>query len=270
MSDASRSTAARAQRSPAIRAAARLGYAVNGLLNVTIGVLALTVAVSGASGNASPGGALNGLAQAPGGQVLIWVIAIGMAALGLWQFASAVLEPSGDSKQRWMTRLKFIGKGVAYLAIAAIALRVAMRGGGGGGGGSSEEDLTAQLLATPGGVILIVLIGLIALGVGGYMILKGAKKKFLDDITPPTGTVGTAVTVLGVVGYIARGVAIGVIGILFITAAFTSDASQAGGLDDALSALATLPFGQVVLVAIAVGFIAYGVYSFARARYARL
>lgn len=268
MSDTPRSTAARAQRSPAVRAAARLGYAVNGLLNITIGALALAVAMSSASGSASPGGALAQLAQGPGGRALIWVIAIGMAALVLWQLASAVLEPHGDARQRWMTRLKFIGKALAYLAIAVIAFRIALRGGG--GGDSSEEDIAAGLLAAPGGVILIVLIALVALGVGGFLVVKGVKREFLADVSAPAGTVRTAVTVLGVVGYIARGIAIGVIGILFITAAFSSDASKAGGLDDALAALAALPFGRLLLVAIAIGFIAYGVYSFVRARYARL
>lgn len=267
MSDASRSAAARAQRSPAIRAAARGGYAVNGLLNVTIGVLALTVAFSGASGQPNPSGALTGLAQGPGGQVLIWLIAVGMAALGLWQFASAALEREPDRTRRWSQRAKLIGKGIAYLVIAAVAIRIALRGSG---GGSSEEDLTARALATPGGVILVVAVGLLALGVGVAMVVKGVRRKFLDDITPPAGTLGTVTEALGVVGYIARGVAVGVIGILFITAAFTADPSKAGGLDDALATLSTLPFGQVLLVAIALGFIAYGVYSFVRARYAKL
>ena len=247
--------------------AARLGFAVTGLLNITIGVLALGVAGSGASGSASPNGALAGLAQGPGGQVLIWVIAVGMLALGVWQLASAALASEPDRTKRWATRAKLLGKGVAYLAIAAIAVSVALRGGGGGGG---EEDLTATLLATPGGVVLVVAVGLLALGVGVHLVVKGARRSFLDDLTPPAGPVGTATTVLGVTGYVARGVAFGVIGILSLVAAVTADPSRAGGLDDALAALAALPAGQVLLVAIALGFIAFGVYSFVRARYARL
>ena len=268
MSDHARSTASRARTTPAFRMAARLGFAVNGLLNIAIGAIAFGVVGSGASGSASPNGALAGLAQGPGGQVLIWVIAVGMLALGLWQFASAALEDEPDRKRLWMARAKLVGKGVAYLAIAAIAIGVALRGGSGGGGG--EEDLTAKLLATPGGVVLVVLVGLIALGVGGYLVVKGVRKKFLDDLTVPGGGVGKATTVLGVTGYVARGVAFGVIGILFLVAAFTADPSRAGGLDDALATLAALPFGQVLLVGVALGFIAFGVYSFVRARYARL
>jgi hypothetical protein len=268
MRNGPRSTVARAQRTPAMRIGARLGHAVNGLLNVTIGALALGIAGVGAASDANPGEAFAGLARAPGGQLLIWVIVAGMLALGLWQFASAVSERDPDRKRRWLTRLALIGKGVAYIVLAAIAIGAAIRGASGGGG--SEEGATAQALASPGGVVLVVLAGLIALGVGGYLVVKGVRRGFLDDLKLPAGTLGAAITVLGILGYVARGIAIGVVGILFITAAVTADAAKAGGLGDALAALAALPFGQGLLVGIGLGFIAYGAYSLARARFARL
>lgn len=268
MTDAPASAARRAQSSPAARIAARTGFAMNGLLNAAIGVIAIGIAVSGASGTADPNGALTGLAQGPGGQLIIWVIAVGMLALGLWQLASATLVRETDSKKRLAARVKLVGKGIAYLAIGVIAARIALSGGSGGGGG--EESFTATALATPGGVVLVVLVGLGALGVGVYMVVKGVRRTFLDDLTAPSGTLRAPITVVGVVGYVARGIAFAVIGVLFIAAAVTADASQAGGLDDALAALAALPYGQVVLVAIGVGFIAYGIYSVVRARYAKL
>ncbi|WP_395638301.1 DUF1206 domain-containing protein [Pseudolysinimonas sp.] len=267
MNDRARSTAAHTQHSSAMQLAARLGFAVNGLLNVMIGGLALGVAGSAASGGADPNGALTGLAQGPGGQVLIWVIVVGLLGLAVWQIASAVQERDPDARRLWAARAKSVGKGVAYAAIAVVGIRVALGSGGGGGG---EEDVTAQALATPGGVVLVVLVGLGTLGVGGYLVAKGVRKKFLDDVSLPAGRVATGVTVLGMVGYIARGIAFGMIGILFLVAAVTADPSSAGGLDDALAALAALPFGAVVLVAVALGFIAYGLYGFVRARFARL
>ena len=45
---------------------------------------------------------------------------------------------------------------------------------------------------------------------------------------------------------------------------------KATGLDGALRSLRDLPAGPVILLAIALGLAAYGVYSFARARYARV
>jgi hypothetical protein len=265
MSDRPRSAAARAQSTPAFRLVARTGYAVNGLLNILIGGLALGVV---GTGSASPDGALSGLASAPFGLVVVVVVVIGLAALAVWQIVSAILEGEPDARRRWMSRAKLVGKGVAYGALAAVGIRVALQGSSGGGG--TEEDLTARLLSTPGGVVLVVLLGVGVLAVGGYLVVKGVRRGFLDDLTPPSGAMGTATTVVGVVGYVARGVAFAVIGVLFVVAAVRADPEQAGGLDDALAALAGLPFGQVLLVAIAGGFVAFGIYSIVRARFAKL
>ena len=75
---------------------------------------------------------------------------------------------------------------------------------------------------------------------------------------------------LGTVGYVAKGVAIIVVGILFAVAAVKVDPDDSTGLDGALKSLASLPFGMVILIAVGLGLIAYGVYTFVRARYARL
>lgn len=269
VTDAANSTVARARRSRGFRVAARAGFALNGLLNLLIGVLAIAVAVAGGSAaGADSGGALAGLASAPGGLVLIWLIAVGTAALGLWMLAESLFERDGDRAKRWAARGKDVGKGIAYLAVATLAVTTAL--GGSSGGGGTEESLTARALATPGGVILVVAVGLGIIGVGGYLVAKGARRRFLDDLDPPTGAARSAVTVVGVLGYVARGIAFGTIGVLLIVAAATADSSAAGGLDDALAALADLPFGKVLLVAIGAGFIASGVYGALRARFARL
>ena len=75
---------------------------------------------------------------------------------------------------------------------------------------------------------------------------------------------------LAVTGYIAKGIAIFTLGILFVVAAVQVDPEEAAGLDGALKALTELPFGEGLLIVIGGGLIAYGLYSFARARLARL
>jgi hypothetical protein len=245
---------------------ARVGFAVNGLLHILIGGIALGVAF-GRGGNADSGGALGQLASNPGGMFVLWVITIGLWALGLFQLLETFLV-RGSDKDAWLSRGKEGGKAVAYLAIGFSAFSIA-RGGSTDSAGQTQ-GFTAQLLATPGGVFLVVLLGLGVIAVGIYFIVKGYKKKFLEDISLPTGKTGDTVTTLGRVGYIAKGVAIIVVGILFCVAAFTSDASEATGLDGALKTLVELPLGPVILSVVALGLIAYGIYCFARAKYARL
>ena len=113
----------------------------------------------------------------------------------------------------------------------------------------------------------LVVAGLIAVGIGGYHVYKGVSRNFLDDLHRPVPGVAT---VLGVVGYTAKGLAIAGAGILVIIATFTSDPAKATGLDGALKTLGTAPFGQVLLWAAGLGIVVYGAYCFVLARYGRM
>ncbi len=62
----------------------------------------------------------------------------------------------------------------------------------------------------------------------------------------------------------------GIVGILFCGAGLHSQPSEATGLDGALRTLRGEPFGTVLLIVMALGFAAYGLYSFARAKHAKV
>jgi len=267
MTDEMTSAARSASRSRPLQVLARGGYAVNGLLHLLIGGIAIGVAI-GRGGEADQSGALGGLAATPGGVFVLWTVVVGLAALGLWQVMEGILVPARDEKRKWAHRAVEFGKAVAYLAVAATAFTFAM--GGSSDSGTDAQGFTSTLLATPGGIIVLVLVGLGVLAIGGFFVFKGVTKKFTEDLTVPGGSAGRAVEALGVAGYVAKGVALAVVGILFMVAAFTVDASESTGLDGALKALVELPFGPVILVIVGGGLIAYGLYSFVRARRAHL
>ncbi|MGA1835438.1 DUF1206 domain-containing protein [Herbiconiux sp. 11R-BC] len=259
-------------QSRVFRGVARSGFAVNGLIHVLIGALAIGVAVGGASGSgggeADQSGALKQLAATPGGLFVLWAAVVGLFALGVWQLVQAFVVSDPDAKKKWGRRASEAGKGVVYLAIGATALVFAL--GGSSNSSDSSKTLSANLLSTPGGVFLLVALGLAVLGGGIGFVVIGVRRTFRKQIRVPAGTAGRAVTVLGMVGYIAKGIALAVVGVLFVVAALTADPQKASGLDGALKALASLPFGIVVLVAVGIGLIAYGVYLGARARLAKL
>jgi Domain of Unknown Function (DUF1206) len=263
-----KAAASAAQNSLAFRALARLGYVVLGVLHIVIGAIAISIAVGAGGGEADQSGAMDQVSRAPFGGVLLWVITIGLVALGVWQLAEAFLERDPDTKKRWGRRVKYVGTALAYFAIAGTALVYAL----GGRSDSSEAatDFSATLLATPGGVVLLVFLGLVVGGVGVAFIVRGIRRRFEEHLALPGGPVGGGVRALGVVGYVAKGIAVAIVGVLFVVAAVTADPEKAGGLDAALKSLAALPFGQVVLWLVGAGLVVYGVYCFARARYARL
>ncbi|MEL0627070.1 DUF1206 domain-containing protein [Salinibacterium amurskyense] len=269
MNDASASAAARgAKNSTALRILARLGFAVNGLVHLLIGALAIGIATGGGETDADQSGAFQQLASTPGGVFLLWAVVIGMFALGAWLLISAFLMQPSDSKKKWAKRGAEAAKGITYFVLGSTALTFAL--GGSSDSSSSTSSLTADLMGNPVGIVVLVIAGVAVMGVGGFFIYKGVSQKFTEDISVPHNTLRSAVVGLGVAGYVAKGLAIGVAGVLVVVAAFTHDPEKSSGLDAALTSLTELPFGVVVLFVIAIGLIAYGVYCFVRARFARL
>ncbi len=246
---------------------ARLGYVASALVHLLIGYLAIRVALQqGAETDQS--GAIAQIAALPGGILLLWLTVIGLFALGLWLIVQAFMGVGSASKKRWVRSLVAAAKAVAYIALAVTALTFAL--GGSSNASSSTQQASGGILALPGGQFLLGLVGIIALAVGVYMMSKGVRQKFVEDIAVPAGPSRRPVLILGTVGYIAKGIAVAVVGVLFVVAAITINPSQATGLDGALKSLAALPFGTVLLIGVGIGLIAFGIYTFARARLARL
>lgn len=251
----------KAANHPALIYTARAGFVVSGLLNMMIGWIALKIALGSGGGEVSNSGALQQIASTPGGKILLWVMTIGLAALGLWRLTEIFL--ANELKYR----LKGLGLGVVFLAIAVTTFKFAS------GGSSSDTQkttsVTAKVLEMPGGVALISLAGVVLLIVGGYSIYKGASKRFKKylEAGAESGNVGTAIITAGVIGYIARGLAFLVLGVLVIWAAVSHDPQKASGMDGALRTIGDQPFGVVLLGLTALGFVLYGLYSIARAKY---
>ncbi|CAN5569856.1 DUF1206 domain-containing protein [soil metagenome] len=261
------SAARKTRNSPALRLLARLGYAVNGLLHALIGAIAIQIAL-GSGGEADQSGALSAVAATRGGVFILWTVFVGLAALGLWLIVNAFLTaPTNRKKRRWHF-LSELGKGIAYLAVAATTFTFAR--GGSTNSASTSTDLSARILSLPGGVILVALIGVVIIAVGVYFVVKGTTRRFKRDLSLPRGQAGRATVAIGVFGYVAKGVVLAVVGILFCVAAATLDPSTSSGLDGGLKALGALPFGKLILVVVGLGLIAYAIYSAVRARYARL
>ncbi|MEX1077584.1 MAG: DUF1206 domain-containing protein [Homoserinimonas sp.] len=258
--------ASRAQDSKVLHGAARAGFVVNGLLHIVIGFIALGIAF-GDGGEADAGGALSQLGARPGGQAILWGVAVGLWGLAAFEILETVLI-RGTDKEAWGVRAKAAAKAIGYLAVGVTAATFAV--GGSSDSGKQTQDFTAQLLGSPGGVLVLVVVAVGVLGVGVYFIAKGIRRRFIDDITVPAGTGGQVILTGGVVGYVAKGIAVAIVGMLFGAAAVTTDAGDATGLDGALKALTGLPLGNIGLTMIALGLVSYGVYCFVRAVYARL
>ncbi len=244
--------------------AARAGYAVSGLLHIVVGILIVRVATGGGSEEADQTAALSSIGESTFGGIVLWSAVIAFLALGAWQAADAVR--GSDTKDR----AKAAGKAGVYFALAVTSWSVAT-GSDGEDGDSRAQSFATTLMEAPAGRVLVGAVGLGILVAGGFHVWAGWTQKFLDNLRTPSGSkVSRGVTITGTVGYIAKGVALGVVGVLFTYAAISADPDQAQGIDGAIESLLDAPGGPVLVILVGVGFAAYGVYSFARARYARM
>jgi hypothetical protein len=248
---------------------ARTGFAMNGLIHLLIGGIAIGLAFGDSSAvDADQSGALEQLAGSALGLVAIWAAVVGLLTLGVWQLTRAGGSSHPHRLARWGRRISESTKGIVYLGIGGSALVIAL--GGTLDSSRTINGLATRLLENPLGGWILLGVGLGVVGSGIGFISIGARRSFRKLIRVPEGGVGRAVVVLGISGYVAKGIALGITGVLFVVAALTSDAQRVTGLDGALRALGDLPFGIVWLVLVALGLIQYGLFLVARAKLARL
>jgi hypothetical protein len=243
---------------------ARIGFVVLGIVHAVIGGIAISIA-GGSAADADQDAAMEQIRQTPAGIVLLWIIAVGLLSLAAWQVTEAVVERDPDTKRRWGHRAKYLGTALAYLALAGTAVTTALRARAG-----ADSTLSAQLLANPGGEFVLGAIGVVIGAIGIAFIIRGFTRGFEKHLDLPEGVAGRGIVTFGVVGYVAKGIAVAVTGVLFVVAAVTHDAESADGLGSGLDALAELPLGAVILWIVGAGFIVYALFCLARSRYARL
>jgi hypothetical protein len=257
---------------PFLAAVARVGLVAYGVVHLLIGWLALQVARGAGGADADQTGALQTVAGSPGGLLLLWLIGLGLLALALWQGGEVLLWWRGllDRGHRRRTALvcaRCLAKAAVYAVLGGTAVLFAV-------GADYEADerlreLTGETLEIPAGPVLVggVATGVVAVGL--YSLLRGATGGFMKDIDLPAAPDRwePVIEVVGRIGYVAKGAAFALVGVLLWRAATSADVATATGLDGAMTAIAGVGAGPWLLTAVAAGFAAFGVYALARARY---
>ena len=258
--------------SKALEVLARVGLVAYGVVHLLVGWLALQIAWGLArSDSADTSGAMKTLADQPFGQVLLWLVAVGLAALALWQASEVIWGYRNlEGAERVRKQITSSAKAVIFAALGYSAGAAAL--GAGSSSSQSQQQATSGVLGWPGGRVIVIVAGLVIIGVGVASIVKGVKKSFAEEIdtSPLPPTLRTAAARLGQVGYIAKGLALGVVGGLLSYATLTFDPQKAQGLDGAMQTILAQPFGRFLLTAVALGFAAFGLFAILQSRYRRM
>lgn len=255
---------------------ARFGYAAKGAVYILIGILAFQAAFNWGGQVTGSKGAFYTIASQPFGNVLLFLVAIGLYGYVVWRFTQAFRDPEHNDQglSAWGRRASYFISGLIYGSLATFAMRIVFSspGSSGSGGGDSTNQQTATLLSQPFGQWLVALVGVAIVAYGFYCFYKAYSTKFRRQLKLAEMSLKEEKwsTRIGRFGLTAKGVVLVIIGYFFIQAARASDPSQARTTEGALQAIQQQPYGAWLMGLVALGLIAYGIHLEVQARYRRI
>jgi Domain of Unknown Function (DUF1206) len=248
----------------------RAGFVARALIYGIIGILAFKLAIGDGGKLTNQQGALHTVAQQPFGKLLLTLVAIGLGGYSLWRLVRAGIGHGREGSDTGFDRIAGLASGIAYGTLCVLAIEILL--GGGGGGTGNTKKTTAGVFGWPAGVWIVGIAGGVMIGVALYQGYRGITKKFLDDskVEQMGPRMKEWIGRLGLIGHLARMVVFGLVGIFLIKAAVDFNARAAVGLDGALAKIVHRSYGPLALGVVAVGLIAFALYSLSDARYRRI
>lgn len=248
---------------------ARAGYGARGVVYVLLGALAVTSAFRGGGEPQDSSEAMSSLLGLPFGRILLALIAVGLLGHILWRLAQGFLDADdvGSDAKGLVSRTGSLISAGANIFLALTAARMAI-GQGGESGGGGEQQASAWLLQQPFGGVLL---GIVAVGIviaGGAQIWKAVSRKYRERLRLPAAL--PFLDTMCLVGLVARGALIAIVGGFVLYAAVTFSPERAGGIAEALDYVHALPFGAWLYGLAAIGLAAFGGYSVVQALYRRM
>lgn len=250
---------------------ARVGFIGYGIVHLLFAWLALQIAFGNSADDGDQSGALRTLAAQPLGTFLVGAIAVGLLAMAIWQALEAAVGHRAErGEERVWERLASLGRTLVYLYFAWTAYKVCSDAGS--NSADQQEALTGRAMESSGGRWLVGLAGLVLAAIGVGLVIYGLVKRFekhlkVGEMRPRTRQLARR---LGIAGYVAKGIAYGIAGLLVIVAAVNYDPEKARGLDAALRTLREQSYGQLLLTLVALGIAAFGIFCFLQSRYRKV
>ena len=254
--------------SPLMETLARIGFGARGLIYFVMGIIDVQVAIGAGHVPADQQGALAAISAQPVGRILLWIVLVGLAGYSLWGLIRVIFDPLhlGNDAKGIAQRLWYLTSAFSYSSLILPTYNLLSGGGQAAQNGhqtAQTQKSVAPLLSSTGGQWFVGILGLISLGIGFGQIFIGLSRKFDKQFEFYRLTPRQRVWIrrLGRFGTVARGITFGLIGAFLIISAMRADPSQAQGIDGALLKLAQLPYGPWMLGVVAIGLIAFGIYS---------
>ena len=249
---------------------ARAGYFSRGVIYLIIGFFAALAAVGGGE-NKDTKGALQELLSQPAGTFLVAILIAGLVGYVLWRLIQSIFDTDdhGWSPAGIGVRLGLLSSAFIYSTLALYAAsRIGWLSGGGSG---SDSGAVADFLAGLFGSRMLAwafAAGFFVVGLAHYW--KAIQEKFAEHFDADERQM-RFITPISIIGLIARGTVFEILAFLLL---FRGATVESGGgspnIKDALEFVRGLPFGDILLGAMAGGIILFAAYSFCESIWRRI
>lgn len=246
-----------------LEAMMRYGYFARGVVYVIVGIIAAFTALYGGEAQGSHG-AMDYLINKPAGGVMVGLIGVGFFSYAAFRFLDGVFNIEvHDGKKGALARVARIVQSIFYAGLAISAFSILKYRGDRSGGEDGVENWTAKLMDWPFGPTLVTLAGLVVAGVGVYLFYQAWKENWKKRIVNTRTTENLEPVIR--YGIVAHGVVLLIIGGLMAYAGLVVDPDHAAGAGEAMEWLERQAFGKWLLLAVAIGTLAFAAYCFVEA-----
>ena len=242
----------------------RAGYSGRALTYLAVAGLSLWAIWQGGEAKGT-GDALRILDGSVGGIVGLLLIGSGLLAYMVWRLVDAIwdLEAYESDATGLVARAGMVVTGLAHGALGVAALSLIV--GSGGGGQNKIAYYLGRILDLQSGRWAIGLAGAATIAAGIYYLQKALRGTYRDHLKGNHFTANWNWALKA--GVLAQGIIVGLIGLFLLRAGINGDPEQAGGLTKVFDFLSAQAFGQVLVVAICLGLLAFALFCAVNARY---
>lgn len=245
---------------------ARIGYCTRGVVYLIVGYLAVLAAIGPGGETTGAKGALERVWTTPYGDILMLLIAAGLLGYAAWRFIQSIFDADNhghDAKGLFIRGGLFISF-VVHLGLAIFAVNLLFGKTGGGSGG-----WVSRVLQQAWGRWLLVIIGIGVFGAALAHAFKAYKRTYRKYLVMNNELMQKAEPVI-IFGLFARSAIYTLAAFFMVMAAWRYDPQQAKGTQSALDFLQSQQHGSILLAVVALGLIAFGVYSLLEGFYRRI
>jgi hypothetical protein len=264
----------RSDLSPWERWIAHAGYGSEGLLYLLIGAFGLSATLDTSRHPNGTQGVFRRLSLTAPGELLLAVVALGLASFVTWQLLITLRDPEhrGDRERRFRPMIRtghFFNAALASLIVLE-AMRILFGVRDTGSGERGQRQWIARAFEVPLGRYVVGTVGIGIFLYGLYGCYRAATRSRDSTVDLGRTRLRPLIQALGIYGLLSRGVMFALIGAYLARAAWWHHPQYAVGVAGALAALRQQPYGGWMLGTVTTGLMSYGLWQIVKEPYRRL